>query len=157
MLITDLSFIRDHREQTLSSVEDLISKLRLEFPDLKIIVYAAKDRLQKVRLLLKTQKINGYVYKGRPGLIELKEAVDVVYANNLFLSPRIKQALHAKTDLEIEDYDIQLVQMLPQGLSQDEISAFLKSKKRTPASLSSIEKRLNKLRIQFQANNTCSC
>ena len=55
--------------------------------------------------------------------------------------------------LEIEDYDIKLIKFLSKGLSQDEISAHLKTNNISPSSLSSIEKRLNKLRIQFKANN----
>jgi hypothetical protein len=39
------------------------------------------------------------------------------------------------------------------GLSQDEISQLFKKNNISPSSLSTIEKRLNKLRIQFRANN----
>ena len=39
------------------------------------------------------------------------------------------------------------------GLSHDDICSHLKENKKTPSSLSSVEKRLNKLRIQFKANN----
>ena len=73
--------------------------------------------------------------------------------NSTYLSPLVQQALSPKTDLEIDDYDIELVHLLSNGLSQEEISISLKKKNISPCSLSSIEKRLNKLRIQFKANN----
>ena len=153
LLITDLSFKPDHREQTFSGGEDLIKKLRAEAPELKIIVYSIEDRLQKVRSLIQQDKVNAYVCKGRQGLIELALAIDQVYDDKCYLSPQVEQALSPKADLEIKDYDIDLIKHLANGLSQDEISHLFKNNSISPSSLSSIEKRLNKLRIQFKANN----
>jgi DNA-binding NarL/FixJ family response regulator len=153
LLITDLSFIKDHREQKYPSGEALIIALKKEYPALKIIVYSVEDRLQKVRLLINTHQTNGYVCKGRQGLFELEKAIYAVYNNDIYLSPHVQQALSPKTDLEIDDFDIELVKLLSNGISQDEISLHLKESKIKPSSLSSIEKRLNKLRIQFKANS----
>ena len=153
LLITDLSFLSDHREQKFNSGEDLIIALKEEFPKLKIIVYSVEDRLQKVRSLVNIYKIDAYVCKGRRGLIELGKAIYSVFNNEIYLSPQVLQALSSKSNLEIEDYDIELVKLLSNGLSQDEISAHLKKNNVSPSSLSSVEKRLNKLRIQFKANN----
>jgi DNA-binding NarL/FixJ family response regulator len=153
LLITDLSFIKDHREQKYPSGEALVIALKKEYPALKIIVYSVEDRIQKVRSLINKHHTNAYVCKGRHGLFELEKAIHAVYDNNIYLSPNVQQALNAKTDLEINDYDIELVHLLSMGLSQDEISLYLKKSNITPSSLSSIEKRLNKLRIQFKAKN----
>jgi len=153
LLITDLSYKPDHREQNINGGEELIRKLRAEAPELKIIVYSIEDRLQKVRSLMQKDKVNGYVCKGRRGLIELANAIHNVYNNDMYLSPQIEQALSSKADLEIEDYDIELIKHLANGWSQDEISHLFKKNNIVPSSLSSIEKRLNKLRIQFKANN----
>ena len=57
------------------------------------------------------------------------------------------------TKEEINDYDIELLKQLSQGLSQEDISHNFKTNAISPNSLSTIEKRLNKLRIQFKANN----
>ena len=153
LLITDLSFKPDHREQTYSSGESLIIALKQEYPELKIIVYSVEDRLQKVRFLMQKHQTNGFVCKGRKGLVELEKAIHSVYNNNIYLSPQISQALRAKIDLEIEEYDIELMNLLSKGFSQEDISIHLKNKNISPSSLSSVEKRLNKLRIQFEANN----
>jgi DNA-binding NarL/FixJ family response regulator len=153
LLITDLSFVKDHREQKYPSGEDLIIALKKEYPELKIIVYSVEDRLQKVRLLINKHHTNGYVCKGRRGLLELETAIHAVSNNDNYLSPQVQQALNTKTNLEIDDYDIELVKLLSNGLSQDEISIHLKNNNISPSSLSSVEKRLNKLRIQFKANN----
>ena len=140
LLITDLSFVKDHREQKYPSGEALIIALKQEYPELKIIVYSVEDRLQRVRSLINTYHTNGYVCKGRRGLLELEEAIHTVYNNNTYLSPLVQQALSPKTELEIDDYDIELVHLLANGLSQEEISVSLKKKNITPNSLSSIEK-----------------
>jgi len=153
LLITDLSFKRDHRNVDLDSGEDLIEKLRLEFPDMCIIVYSMKDQLQKVRQLVKNFNVNAYVCKDRKGSRELEEAIQAVSIGELYVSPQVSGALSPRVELEIEDYDINLLKLLSKGLSQDEISSKLKSNDISPNSLSTIEKRLNKLRIQFKANN----
>lgn len=153
LLITDLSFKPDHREQKFRGGEELIKKLKEEAPELKIIVYSIEDRLQKVRSLMQKEKVNAYVCKGRRGLIELVKAIHEVYLNNSYVSPQIVQALSPRADLEIEEYDIMLITHLANGLSQEEISHLFKKNYITPSSLSSIEKRLNKLKIQFKSNN----
>ena len=63
------------------------------------------------------------------------------------------QAFNANNNLEIDDFDIQLLKQLANGHSQEEISTHFKNNKISPSSLSSLEKRLNKLRIEFKANN----
>jgi DNA-binding NarL/FixJ family response regulator len=153
LLITDLSFKSDHREQQFSTGDALIQKVKEDAPDLKVLVYSIEDRLQKVRMLINDLKINAYVCKGRKGLVELSKAVHSLGNGTLYLSPEVKNALNPKNDLEIDGFDIQLLKHLSLGLSQEEISHIFIKEKRSPSSLSSIEKRLNKLRIQFKANN----
>ncbi|TVZ60051.1 DNA-binding NarL/FixJ family response regulator [Flavobacteriaceae bacterium MAR_2010_105] len=153
LLITDMSFKSDHRKQQLTTGEELIKKLRVEAPHLKVIIYSIEDRLQKVRMLVNQHQINAYVCKGRRGLVELSKAVYALSDNQLYLSPEVKNALNPNNDLEIDEYDIQLLTQLALGLSQDEISNHFTKHNISPSSLSSIEKRLNKLRIQFKANN----
>lgn len=153
LLITDLSFKADHRPQKYSSGEELIKVLKQECPELKIMAYSIEDRLQKVRHLVNDYNINAYICKGRRGLMDLATGIAAVAEGKTFVSPQVEQALNAKDNLEIDDYDIELIQHLAHGLSQEEISVLFKQESKTPSSLSSIEKRLNKLKIQFQANN----
>ena len=153
LLITDLSFKSDYREQRFPTGEALIKILKQEHPQLKIIVYSVEDRLQKVRTLISECKIDAYVCKTRRGLSELSKAIYAVFNNRLYLSPEVQQAINTKQNLEIDDYDIALLKHLSNGLSQEEISVYFKTKNIAPSSLSSLEKRLNKLRIEFKANN----
>lgn len=153
LLITDLSFKPDHREQNLESGEALIKQLREEFPDLKIIVYSVEDRPEKVRSLMNDLNVNGYVTKGRKGLFELEEAIVSVYNGNTYLTRDLAQKLTVKKPVEIVDSDIELLKLLSTGHSQEDISKHFKEVNINPSSLSSIEKRLNLLRKHFGANN----
>lgn len=153
LLITDLSYIADHRTQKITSGEELVEVLKKDFPGLSIIVYSVEDRLQKVRHLVLNNHISGYVCKGRRGLIELSEAINNAFKNTLYLSPQVAQALQSSHNLEIDDYDIHLLKVLALGYSKEQISKHLKQNNVSPNSISSIEKRQNKLFIHFKANN----
>ena len=153
LIITDLSFDADHRNERLSSGEELSTVLREEFPDLKIIMYSVEDRIQRVRHMIQNVGITAYVCKGRQGLKDLSAAIKQLDNDMTYLSPNIAHALRPSQDLEIDDFDLLLVEKLSQGFSQDEISREFKRNKIIPSSLSSIEKRLNKLKVQFKANN----
>jgi DNA-binding NarL/FixJ family response regulator len=153
LVISDLSFKVDHRSQTYTSGHSLVEKLKTEFPELKVIVYSVEDRLQAVRMLINQHHIDAYVCKSRNGLKNLTVAINEIAGGNTYLSPEVANAFSSENELEIDDYDISLLDHLSKGLSQDEISALYRKENIAPASLSSIEKRLNKLRIQFNANN----
>lgn len=70
------------------------------------------------------------------------------------MSPQIQKVIATKADFEIEEYDIYLLNNLAEGLSQDAISKQLKAKNISPNSLSSVEKRVSKLKIHLGAKNT---
>lgn len=153
LLITDLSFVPDHREQKLTSGDALIKTLREEFPTLKIIVYSVENRTERIRTLFNELKIDAYITKGRVGLRELRDAIITVNNGGTYLSPELDKILTSKPPLEIVEYDIQLLKMLSLGHSQDQISLLFKKKNIKPNSLSSLEKRLNALRNHFSSKN----
>ena len=155
LLITDLSFEKDHREQKITSGEDLVRTLREEQNQIPIIVYSIDDRLERVRRLVKEYKIQAYVCKWRRGLNDLKKAIECLKSDDQipFLSSQVKKAFQTSQDKDINDYDIQLLEKLALGYSQSQIRAFFKEYDIKPNSISSIEKRLNRLKELFRANN----
>jgi DNA-binding NarL/FixJ family response regulator len=153
LLITDLSFKADHREQMFRSGEELAAIVKKEHPAIKVIVYSIEDRLPKVRSLLRMHNIDGYVCKGRKGLHELVTAIQSVQQGNIYLSPQVMGAINPRSKLEIDDYDVELLKQLANGLIQDEISAYFKQNNIKPSSLSTIEKQLQILRQRFKAKN----
>lgn len=154
LLITDLSFSSDHRHQKISGGDQLARLVKRDHPELKIIMYSVEDRLQMVRSMFERNGVDAYVCKGRHGLKDLSMAIEQVYQGEQYLSPWVAHALHPRQKLDIDDFDLLVIEKLSQGLSQDEISAVLKKRAISPNSLSTIEKRLNRLKIEFKANNT---
>jgi DNA-binding NarL/FixJ family response regulator len=153
LLITDLSFKTDYREQTFPSGESLIECIRKEDIPLKIIVFSVEDRLQRVRSLFNHSEIDAYICKGRDGLEDLREAIVKVSKGERFLSKGVERALDNKLRIDIEEFDIALLKELSKGRSQEQISESFKLRKITPNSLSSIEKHINRLKVQFRAKN----
>ncbi len=154
LLITDLSFKLDHRQEKLQSGEDLIQAVKKIQPNIKILVFSIEDKIHWIRNLIKKEGINGYVLKGRNSIPELKKGIQNIYHNDIvFLSPELTHALLDKSLLEIESYDTELLKLLAKGYTQEEISKQFKEIGTTPYGTSSIEKRINKLKIFFKANN----
>ena len=65
LVITDLGFKIDHRKCDIISGDMLVKKLRIEFPELSIIVFSQEDHFQKVRDLINDCGADAYVLKGR--------------------------------------------------------------------------------------------
>ena len=154
LLITDLSFKSDHRNEDLKSGEELIRALKKNHANLKIIVFSIKDKTHRIKNLIENEGINAYVLKGRNSIPELKKAIQTIYNSDaLFVSQAIEQKIDNKSLFEIQDYDIELLKLLSKGLTQDEIGIEFKKIKLAPCGSSSIEKRINKLKIFFAAKN----
>lgn len=154
LVISDLSFVNDGTPQELKSGEELIEKIRTEFPDLKIIVFSVEDRPYRIQHLYKDLKIQGYVWKNRNGLKELKNAIHSVFTTDKFyISPELNGVIHPKKAVEITEFDIYLMTSLAKGFLQEAISKKLKEKGIGPSSVSAIEKRLKVLKEHFKAKN----
>lgn len=154
LLISDLSFKTDHRENELKSGEELIAAVKKVQPSIKTIVFSIEDKSFRIKSLFNNLGINGYVSKGRNSIPELKKAILGIFNDDkTILSPELSYALSDKTLLEIESYDIELLKLLAQGFILDEISLNFKKMEIIPNGSSSIEKRINKLKIYFKANN----
>ncbi len=152
LLICDLSFKPDHREEKISSGQELIAALKQEDASLKVIVNSIEDHPQTVKNLWETGNIDGYVCKDRNGLKELKEAIIRVDSGENYNSPAIENALKQSNLLVLNDFEINIVKYLANGLTQDEIQERLRENNIKPSSKSAIEKRLKELREEFNAN-----
>ncbi len=154
LLICDLSFKADHRNVKLTSGPELIKALKYEQPGLKTIVFSVEDHPQTIKKLLDNHPIEGYVCKDRKGLTELTEAIQEVYAGNLYRSPNIASMLNKKNLITLQAYEVALLTRLANGLTQDEIEQQFKKEGISPSSKSSIEKRLKELKEEFNAQTT---
>jgi len=154
LVISDLSFIQDHRNCKLDSGEDLAKAILAMQPDTKIIIYSIDDRPQKIKSLLENPGINGYICKGRESSKEMISTIKHLAEQDVYLPPDLVHLLNQEPVYEIQDYDISLLKELSFGHSQEDISKNLKAQGINPSSVSSIEKRINKLKIYFKAKNT---
>lgn len=154
LLITDLSFKEDHRDARLKDGEMLMKKLRKDDIGIRAIMYSIEDRPFKVKNLISKLKLDAFVTKGRNSINEITDAIRTLSDGQEVPIPYQHSTPGEEEYMELEDYDINLLEHLSQGLSQEEIGAKFKSKGIKPASLSSIEKRINKLKIFLKAKNT---
>jgi two-component system capsular synthesis response regulator RcsB len=154
LLVSDLSFKTDHRETQLNSGDELIEAVKKLQPTIKTIVFSIEDKSFRIKSLFNDLGINAFVSKGRNSIPELKKAIQGVFNNNSkILSPELAHALRDKSLIEIETYDILLLKSLSRGLNLEEIALDFKNSGIIPNGSSSIEKRINKLKLFFKANN----
>ncbi|MBE7641385.1 response regulator [Salegentibacter sp. BLCTC] len=151
LLICDLSFKQDYREEKITSGEELISKLKNENPNLKVIVHSIEDHPQIVKNLWASGNIDAYVCKDRHGIKYLKQAILALNKGLTYNSPSIEKALSQNNLISLNTFEISIVEFLSKGYTQDKIEKVLKEKNIKPNSKSAIEKRLKELRDEFGA------
>lgn len=155
LLITDLSFKEDHVENKLKSGEALIEAVKKIQPDIKIIVLSIEEKTFRIKNLFKKYGIHSFVLKGRNSIPELKKAIEMVFeGEERYVAPNLNYILQNKMVHEIDDYDIQLLLLLSYGVPQEKMEERFVDLGIKPSSKSSIEKRINKLKTYFKANNT---
>ncbi|RAJ33024.1 DNA-binding NarL/FixJ family response regulator [Pedobacter cryoconitis] len=153
LLITDLSFEKDHNQQKISDGTELIKAVKKEQPDLKVIVFSAENKQAIIKALFKDLAINGYVRKARNDAKDLKLAIDSIYKGKAYMSVDLKQAIKEKNSYELTEYDITIISLLSEGVKQKEIPLYLQKKDIRPAGLSSVEKRLSLIKEVLEFSN----
>ena len=154
LLITDLYFEKDHREQNLSNGTALIEAARNVQPELKILVFSAESKPAIIDDLFHKLQIDGYVRKARGDAKELKTAINCIDSNQRYLPRTFVQQSKQKNAHEFSEFDITILSLMIEGKRQQEISDHLKKNNMQPAGLSSIEKRLNLIKeaLSFSTN-----
>lgn len=155
LLITDLLFEKDHVDQKLTTGFELIKAARTLQPGLKIIVHSMENNPIQINTLFKEQKINGYVCKGRNGMVELVNAINEVCHNRTYVSAQLNLNL-ARNVIELDDFDRAILKELANGLTKKEVSEKFKKENIIPNSESTIDKRISRLYDEYEAKNTTS-
>jgi DNA-binding NarL/FixJ family response regulator len=153
LLITDLYYEEDHREQNIKDGRELIQKIKDIQPTLKVIVFSAEHKSGIIDSLFKEYHINGYVRKARNDSKELKKSIASVYINENYLSLDLKHEVKKLNNYEFSAYEITLVSLLSKGVLQKNIPAHLQEKDIRPFSLSSVEKKLNSLKEDLEVTS----
>ncbi|GGD20452.1 helix-turn-helix domain-containing protein [Hyunsoonleella pacifica] len=154
LIITDLSFKKDYKNSSISSGEQLIKKLRNQNYNIPIVVYSVEERPTVVKKLIDWYDISAYVFKGRNSTKNMVDALKSVKTGKHFISSEVTATFQKNEVFTLEEFDTIILRELSKGKTQEEISAYLKSKDISPSSLSSIEKRLNRLKDELKAKTT---
>lgn len=153
LLITDLSFFADHREQNLSNGIELIAAAKALQPDLKILVFSGEQQPEIISGLFRKYDINGYVCKGRKDAEELEAAVKNIAKHKKYIPFGLLQTVRSQNTFDFSDFDVVIISMLATGISQKKIPVHLKTQKMKASSLSSVEKRLKFIKDEFGFTN----
>lgn len=143
LIITDIEFEDDDSPQHIKDGLSLIKAIKLVQPDIKVILFTAKDRSRLIRDMFKRNEIDGLVRKSRRDGQYLHEALQVVYDNKIYHSPDVKKAAQERNSHEFSQLDLSIIKLLYEGVAQKEMPVYLQQRNISPSSLSSIEKRLN--------------
>mgnify|MGYP001127237611 CR=1 FL=1 len=153
LLITDLSFDEDHREQNIKNGQQLISAAKELQPNLKVIVFSVEKKEVIIEKLFKEQKINGYVKKGREDVKDLKKAIKAGFSGEKYLSYELKGKSEERNSFEFSEYDTLLVSLFAKGTLLKNIPDYLKENQVKPASMSAVEKRLKEIKESLNINS----
>jgi len=154
LLITDLSFKCSHMDVKLTSGEQLIEQLKKEGFDIAIIAYSIDERGYSIRYLLDDLDIDGYVAKGRESSPDLLKAIHAVYKGEKYISAHLAHLKKPAMLTDIDHFDLEIIKLLADGLSQNEIVEDFKRKGKKASSISSVEKRIIKMKASLKARNT---
>jgi len=149
LLITDLHFEPDHREQAVQNGEELIEQARRLQPDLKVLVFSATGKPATIQRLFDLLDIDGYVPKGRHDATELEAAIQLIDRRQRYFPRQLYKQLRQKKAHNFTPFDLAIIRQLAGGMRQKDIPAYLQQHNIHPSGLSSIEKRLNLIKDTY--------
>lgn len=153
LLITDLYFEPDERKVTLTGGAELIAAARNVQPELKVLVFSAENKPAIIDILYNKLDIDGFVRKARNDARELKQAISEISNHRRYLPRHIIQLINSTNSYEFTDYEIAIISLLAQGMLQREIAEHFQKHRIKPSGLSSVEKKLNQMRVALDFNN----
>ena len=153
LLITDLSFEEDGREQNLKDGLALIRAAKKVQPTLKVLVFSGEQKTAVVGELFNGLAINGYVRKARRDAMELKAALEDIYKDKKHYPTELSQVISPNNGHNFTSYDVTIIALLAKGTLQKDIPAFLQQNQIRPAGLSTIEKRLTQIKEALSFSN----
>lgn len=154
LVITDLNFVEDHKEQQIKNGQELIRQLRSLYPPIKIIVFSAENNPLVIKKLYDELEIDGFVGKSRGDSVEMRKALEQVIEGKKYTNQKYLVQIRDHAVFSFTDYDVMILTKMVEGKRQDEIAKYFKENSIQPSALSSIEKRLRHIKtsLQFQTN-----
>jgi two-component system, NarL family, captular synthesis response regulator RcsB len=154
LIITSLGYSNTNDSQ-IKSGEEFIETARHILPGIKVMVYSDDVHPYRIHKLFHYHKINAFVAHGPDSMPEIIDAVKMMATSEVvFLSPKYLPFNQNNLGVDLNDFDVRLLKYLSLGKSQPEISRIFITEGISHASVSTIEKRINKLRTDLNAVNT---
>ncbi len=153
LLITDINFKDDGFTQEIKDGLSLIKAIKSVQRDIKVVVMTVQEMTPAIHEMVKANQIDGYVLKARRGREHLKEALQMVYQGRIYQSADNKKTIHNQNSFEFSQLDLQIVDLLYQGIPQYRMPDILKQLGAKASSLSTIEKRLNLMKESLGFTN----
>lgn len=154
LLITDIYFEDDGNRQDIADGMELIQAARQLCPGLKVLVFSAESKIAIIDKLFNQLEIDGYVRKGRNDSQELRLALQNISRNKRHFPTHLRQAIKQKNTYDFSELDIMIISLLSKGMLQKDIPAYLQENQIKPSGLSSVEKRLTRMKevLEFTKN-----
>lgn len=154
LMISDLSFEEDHRKQVINDGVQLAQMAREIQPNLKILIFTAENKLATIDHLMNKMGVNGYVRKARNDAKELKSALEAIKNNKTYLNRELTQAINQQNSYDFSEFDVLILSLLSKGLQQKDFPTILQQNGIKPSGLSSVEKRINRMKekLNFKTN-----
>jgi two-component system capsular synthesis response regulator RcsB len=149
LLITDLSFVDDGREQTITNGSQLIKEVKSLQPHIKVLVFSAESNPAVIRNLFEQFNIDGYVCKGRHDAIDLNNAILTIADDKKYIPLEFRKAVRDNNTYDFDDFDTIIISQLALGVKLKDIPTYLEKRGAKASSLSSVEKRLNLIKESF--------
>lgn len=149
LLVTDLSFEQDGISQTIQTGFELIAAAREIQPEIRVLVFSAEKLDKTIANLFETYGIDAFVRKARHDAQELKKAISAVAKGERYASSGYSRQPGGSNLYTFSDLDIKIISLLSKGYRQNQIPEYFRRHNIEPASLSSIEKRLNQMRVEL--------
>jgi len=149
LLITDLQFEPDGKQQSIPDGTALIAAVRELHPEVMILVFSAEPRAAIIANLFTTYGIDAYVRKARNDAKELKLAMESLSKGQPYRPRSMVQLLKGANSFPFTPVDIAIIRLISQGYQQKQIADHFRQTQISPSSLSSIEKRLKTIREEL--------
>ncbi|KJD37293.1 hypothetical protein PW52_01490 [Tamlana sedimentorum] len=152
LLITDLSFQDDFLKGKIANGEKLIAKVKALQPNLKIVVFSIENNVGKIKRLVNDAGVDAFVAKGRREIDEIGRAMQAIYKDEKYYSKSIKTLLNNSENItEVTKNDILILNLLANGLKQNELPAYFKEHNIPSGSKRTIESKIERLKTILNA------
>lgn len=152
LVVTDLFFNNDYYVSKIDCGEKLIMKIKSLFPELKIMIFSVEKNVTKIKNLINKVGVNAFVEKGMQEYVELAKAIDAIMEDKTYYSKGIKTILNGVNFIsDITKIDILILNLLANGLKQNELPNYFKENKIPSGSKRTIEGKIESLKVSLNA------